>query len=335
MVADLSLRQALELDARHAGTPHALPVNVGDAYLCKHNFVYRHIRAAAVARGFGYTTRPPFWYEVLPLLSLQEIYRTRLIPYRDTRRALRDLERAHPGLFTLEELRSVDFRRNYVMHESVHAVVHTLLSAAPAPAPADERERIQLDILDRVIGESMANTAETLGNAPCDEAVHRELYALNTFMPLQPAVRARLLRVLDALGFEGTCKLVFFGYLFSNFLYRELPARQLARALAPYVALPAEPGPRRAALQLCRRGFELSERFRLVTMSTTLKLARHRGDVFELLGFDFMQLLARSEARRRVIDECARWLERGLRGSPRAGPRPGARRAGSPRRRGG
>ncbi len=323
----ISLSAALELDARFAETPNALPANFGDAFLCKHNFVYRNIRDAAIAQGFNYTTKPPFWYEILPLLSLREIYRTRLIPYRDTRRALRDLERAHPNLFTLGDLRSVDFRRNYVMHESVHGVVHSLLKQAPSQG--DEGARLRFDILDRVIGESMANAAETLGNAPCVADDHHELYVMNTFMPLRRPARARLLRVLDALGFERTFKIVFFGYVFSNFLYQELPARQIVRELAPHVQLPADARMRRAALLLFRRGFELSIRFRLEAMGATLKQAGYRGSVFELLDFDFMQLLARCETRRGLIDDCARWLERGV------GARPlSARRGGSRRRRG-
>jgi hypothetical protein len=323
----VSLSAALELDARFARTPNALPASFGDGFLCKHNFVYRNIRNAAVAAGFDYTTKPPFWYEVLPLLSLAEIYRTRLIPYHDTRRALQDLERAHPKLFTLGDLRSVDFRRNHVMHESVHCVVRSLLEAAPAPE--DGRARRRLDILDRLIGESAANAAETLGNAPCDADEHREMYAMNTFMPLRRPVRARLLRVLDALGFERTSKIVFFGYLFSNFLYQSLPVRQIARDVAPYVELPGNARTRRAALLLFRRGFELSIRFRVEATGAALKQAGYRGSVFGLLDFDFMQLLARCETRRRFIDDWARFLERGVGALPLSARRGGSRRRSS------
>lgn len=323
----VSLSAALELDAGFAETPNALPASFGDAFLCKNNFIYRNIRIAAIARGFNYTTRPPFWYEVLPLLSLEEIYRTRLIPYRDTRRALQDLEHAYPNLFTLSDLRSVDFRRNYVMHESVHCIVHSMLKEAPSSE--DERERLRFGILDRLIGEAMANAAETLGNAPCDANEHHELYVMNTFMPLRRPARARLIRVRDALGFEPTFKIVFFGYLFSNFLYQSLPAKRLVRDLAPHVELPANARTRRAAFMLFRQGFELSVRFRLEATGAALRQAGYRGAVFELLDFDFMKLLGRCETRRRLIDDCARVLERGVGALPLGSRREGSRRRSS------
>ena len=84
------LSELLELQEKCHGQ-HRLFESVGDGYLYLHNPFFRRIREAAIARGFRYSLDDAHAYFGFPLIHLDSILESRIIPYRPSFIALRHL----------------------------------------------------------------------------------------------------------------------------------------------------------------------------------------------------------------------------------------------------
>ena len=237
-----------------------LEQNFGDAFLCQHNKVYRNIRLKALNLGFTYSHEQNDAYQALPLSQLSEILLTKKIPFLDNVGVLKKIEKIMPDQTEWHEL-SQNLRKNFLLHESCHAVARELAG----PLPAGDFG------LKMLIEESFANTCELLGVVDAGDSAHRIFYEWNSYTALFES-RNNIKAALDEIGKEEFFKLIFFGYLHSNFLFDRFDDLQFNKMLAMvsegFNAKQLKTA--RALLKIC---FTLDRNFREITTNFYLKLS--------------------------------------------------------------
>ncbi len=125
---------------------------LGDGFLLEHNRLYRTIRKATLERGFILTSEFNPAYLALPLAQLESLIEKKKVPLFDNVTALREIESQIPQTSLWDEV--VDnLKRNYVFHESCHAIFRTE-SGKVFPNSMDGELRIVKILLE----ESFANT---------------------------------------------------------------------------------------------------------------------------------------------------------------------------------
>ena len=151
-----------------AGHELALDDDLGDAFLLRENPMYRNVRVRLRALGYRLSAQPPFAAHVLPLLSLHDIYRSRVVPYRANVDALRALERECPRVFDIEALRSAGLEPNPIVHESAHCLARERLRLLESKGRESARRHIALTQLV----EAYAQSVELFGAASCTTRLH-------------------------------------------------------------------------------------------------------------------------------------------------------------------
>lgn len=214
----MRLRDLLSLHDR-ALDPEALEFSLGDGVLLGRNPVFRRVRRAVRARGFGFAVDEPAGYFGFPLISLDAVLTSRVIPHRDNVSALRRLESEQPG-----ELRLADFRHNrptpnYVLHESAHAIAFDVAFSGATDAHAAMSDATMLPRV--MVGESFAMTAEYLAACCLAPGIETWLFSISSYRRHTPQ-RAAIGRFVDELGLEVVARLLVGAFLHANYLVEPL-----------------------------------------------------------------------------------------------------------------
>jgi hypothetical protein len=226
-----SLRQALSADkCLPAQRKIVLQGAFGDAFLVRYNSTYRRFRLESRRRGVRFTFNPNFPYFESPLLSLGDIVKTRTVPFLRNRQVIvRELKKCSNSKIELIDLVSP----NHVIHESAHVLANDILDDPIGQSSGDLKTRVFRILLQ----ESFAASAEVLCTIqPLVEIatssgpeLHDSFMRLNSYLYFQPKDISILRRRMTSLGTELVLKLLIFGYLHSNFLYKEIESRRLRK----------------------------------------------------------------------------------------------------------
>lgn len=237
----------------------ALNLNFGDPYLIRHNSIFRNIRNEALRLGFVFSSEPNDDYQALPLSQLPTILDSKTLPYLNNIGVLKNLELIAPDRADWRDI-SDGYRKNFVFHESCHAVAHGLSQLQ------DEQK-----FLHMLIEESFANTCELLAVIDVNDGLHRIFYEWNSYTALFEE-RTNLKNAAAEIGFENLFRFLFFGYLHSNFLNGSMEENHFNRVLkiaSIEVLSTKQLKMIKALLKIC---FTLDARFREVTTGFYIKM---------------------------------------------------------------
>jgi hypothetical protein len=212
----IRVARLLAIDAQHA-SEKSVKACVGDSYLYAKNPIYRNIRDIFLDLGCQYVNSDTrLWrdYQIWPLMCLRRILTDGVVPYLDNGVMLRRLVEENPefdipGPFMIESL-----RHNYLIHESSHCIAHRVLACREDIGNgAGSNDRF---VLDAIIGESFANTAERLAWALADTPTHILFYSINSYMSWHAEHRKIIDAALAAKGVECLFRLALATFLFQN-----------------------------------------------------------------------------------------------------------------------
>lgn len=291
---------------RHAS---GLAAVLGDSYLLRHSSIYRNVRRAVLDRGFEPSQAPPFPYFTLPFLALRDIHAKRVLPYCDNVTAVRRLVRSCPATARLrfDDVLDTGLARNYLFHESVHAIAHRIIHAMRGGPRGKPRGHDRRAIVALLVEESCANAAEAVLAASRRERAFIQLCRSNCYFGYHHPVH-ELIRLA---GVETAFEVAWLGALHANFLFRDLPATEAWRRIRRVVRDPSLPSiERRKVVAAFRVGFTLSVKFRLSTTAIYLRYLGFRKDIIRLLDFDFMPYVVDGGALEPVVHEMAAILTR-------------------------
>ncbi len=261
----------------------ALSKSLGDSFLLAHNPIYRTVRLQAVADGFSYEISTDTDYLALPLSLLETWLEQKRIFYTDNVSTLVKIESRIPQSTLWDEVYD-NLKRNFVFHESCHAVARTRSADMFGALSGDPR------LIQVLIEESFANTCELLGIAHVEDASHEVFYEFNSYIFIYE-IRPLIAELSMQLGFQNVFKMVWLTYLQSNFLYDRLDDKNFKRAAA-FLRIPLNDSQTAKKLKsLLRVCFELNPRFKEVTTGFYLRyagLVKAKRNINEI---DFMKLL--------------------------------------------
>jgi len=268
--------------------------SLGDGFLYAKNPIFRRIRKQALRRGFAFSLRDPDAYFGFPLIALETVLRTRVIPYRDNFRPLLRLEQSRRGFYALRDLRLNRPMPNYLLHESAHAVAFDSLFGRPANTRDALSEPSRL--VSVMLGEAFAMTAEYFAACCVSGHVHGWLFSINSYRHRTPAKKAVGELVLE-LGFEAVAWSVLGAFLYNNFLIDRLSRRQLEALLGAHPLASNAARAKPALLFKLRRALSslmlMSPEFRLDTSRLFLTMLGYPRDIRRVLRADPVTLLMR------------------------------------------
>jgi hypothetical protein len=203
---DLPLRALLSADGPYHTV--ALPLALGDSWLCNNAPIYTSIRYAAKSEGFSFNcdSSPLLQrYDAFPIGCLMEILASRHIPYFDNRSPMVKLANEGSILTIDATFLANNLKKNVTMHEACHCIATVVLDNAPACL-----------ITRALAAEAFANTVEILASMDCQSPAGQIFFALNSYHTVQPRL-TRLLQVARAhFTASGLFDILFFGYYLAN-----------------------------------------------------------------------------------------------------------------------
>jgi len=301
------LRDVLRAHRRYRPR-HRLAEVVGDGYLVARNEVCRKVRHALIKHGCAFSSTPPYPYYALPLIALEQIYETKVIPFVPNLWAFEEIERRRAGVLRTNDLESLAFRRNWVLHESCHLLFRHLAPAVTRKLPGFSRR--DSDILSATLIESFADAVEVLAASEievADDEMRTMLHLNgNHIERVNPSTRATRLR----LGREHALRLFIASSLTSQLLVKDADDAAVDRHLAGLIELDTyDPKTRALFRRTFRECFEMDVRFRIKTVGAYLRLRGHDGDAFELLDFDSVAVLSTPSIRALIVSACRFFAE--------------------------
>ncbi len=277
----------LELHSKN-DSPSALNKSWGDSFLLKHNAIYRAVRLQSAADGFSYQISTDTDYLALPLSQLETLLEQKKIFYTDNVSTLVKVESRIPQTTLWDEVYD-NLKRNFVFHESCHAVARTQSILIFGPLSGDQR------LIQVLLEESFANTCELLGIAHVEDASHEVFYEFNSYIFIYE-IRPLIAELNKQIGFPHVFKMVWLAYLHSNFLYNRLDDKNFNKAVT-YLQIQAFDSQTAKKLKsLLRVTFELNPRFKEVTTGFYLRYAGLVKTKRNINEIDFMKTLE-SDAR--------------------------------------
>ncbi len=211
----------------NATGPNSIRDVVGDGYLYAANPFARRVRDAALSRGYRFVPDKSSYFG-FPLLGLEALLDSRLIPHRCSMPPLRWLEDKRPDFFKLKDLDDNRPAPNYLLHESAHAVAFRQVFG---------QQRAAIVFADpdclpgTFMGEAFAMTAEYFAACAVRGKLHRWFFSISSYRHRVPAKKA-IAHCIDALGPEPVVLSVLLGFVLNNHLVEPLKLRHLERIAA-------------------------------------------------------------------------------------------------------
>ncbi len=288
--------------------PQGLEKNLGDSFLLKNNQIFKSIRYASAESKFIYQSSPNEDFQALPLSQLENILKSKSIPYTNNVQVLEKIVTILKDKISWDDI-SDGYKRNYVFHESCHAVARTLKEKA-------NQEAVDLSSLNSqrqrcfqlLLEESFANTCELLAVIDVHDQAHKLFFEINSYTFLferRPFLKAATANIGEA----ETFKFFLLIYLHSNFLRNNLNEKAFDQILKISLGknnktLGANEIKNLKALS--KIPFTLDLRFRTTTTGLHLKLSGIDKDISELFNFDLINYIANNNDLLSYIDDLAK-----------------------------
>lgn len=245
----------------------ALPECFGDRYLCANNPLFAKARGLFFASGFRYSCEADrLWrnYGSFPLLMLQEMLDSGIVPYKDTTATIRFILEHTPDLGIAAHLLLNTLQRNYLLHESAHCIAYRLLASelGTKGVISTKHEYVIVSLLC----ESYANTIERLAGALATSDVHRLFFTLNSYTDGRDRVGSLLRDAVRIFSLADTFRIGILAFMHLN-THPESPDEAAINTIID-TAFHGRPltDPKRVLLKvLVNNGFGLSKRFRTQT----------------------------------------------------------------------
>lgn len=252
--------------------------------MLEHNPIYRAIRLQTLKDGFQYQISTDTDYLALPLSQLENMLKQKKIFYSDNVSTLLKIESHIPQSTVWDEVYD-NLKRNFVFHESCHAVARTRFVEVFGSLSGDQR------LIQALIEESFANTCELLGISFVEDVTHEIFYEFNSYIFIYE-VKPLIAELQNKIGFEKLFKMVWLTYLHSNFLFNRLDDKNYKRLVA-YLqwSVGVEPDVTKKLKSLLRVAFELNPRFKEVTTAFYLRYAGLVNGRTHINEVDFMKAL--------------------------------------------
>lgn len=259
------------LDADGPNTADALRDALGDSYLCSQNRVYGLIRRQALSHGYRYVSGSmdslSVAYGVFALSCLGRILSDRAVPYFQTRTVLERVENDHPRRRVPLRFLSSNLKSNYTLHESSHGVAHETMAPNPfRVANSPDSEELST-IINALVEEAFANTAERLASMEAKSLLHQTFFAWNSYLSADAADQSVLEKAHYRFGDEATFYLLLFGHVIAN-LYSREPPTELTAGLFDCLGVESSPTSR----NLARMALNLNVAFRAETNPSYFQL---------------------------------------------------------------
>lgn len=271
--------------------------NFGDYFLIKNNSLFSKIRKAAKKASQKFTCEPNNFYQVLPMSQLEANLNRQEIPFADNLTILKKISKEVKSPIQWDEI-SDQFKKNYIFHESCHAVIrherNQVLKDFQA-LPLNEK------IIWMLLEESFANTCELLAVVDAENQAHRIFFEANSYTALFEE-RTNIKNLISTLGHEIVFKFFLLSYLHSNFLILNLDDKNL-NTILQFISTEKPTAQQLKALKaLGKIPFKLDSRFREVTTGFYLRLNGIEGAFPQVLKFNFMKLLQNNKNFKSVIN---------------------------------
>src|SRR5260221_7201765 len=186
---------------------HGLAKVLGDGFLYEHNAIFRVLRDAVLSCGFRFLPDRRFMLPVAQMLSLDEMLRSRVIPFRPSAAPVLRLASSRVGSLPFHAAPLTFPDR--LMHESAHAVAECVLKAAPGSRHF---------LVRTLLGESFANACEVVAGLYC-RSILAEIFFVNSSNLAPTLTFARALSAIGEATDEATSfRYAILCYLFANTL---------------------------------------------------------------------------------------------------------------------
>lgn len=210
MIALSQLLQAADVQPSDGRT--GIPAVLGDSYLYVKNPICRDIRDKAIAFSYSFSDQDcGLWrdYQVLPLVTLPHILTSRMIPFIDNISILARLMENKTDLAVPPHFLLTALKKNYLLHESGHAVSYAILERQNGSLLDgwSEGERF---VVEAFLCESFANTMEKIASAMAWDKMHALFFTLNSYIIYN---REHIERVRDALRVFGAKAVFALGFV--------------------------------------------------------------------------------------------------------------------------
>ena len=288
----MKLSRLLQIDAE-VKPAHSLSNNFGDARLCLQNKIFSNIRKVCLRNLFSFSPKPNTAYLALPLSQLENILRSKVIPYIDNVLVLQELEQSWPQATDWDDVTD-HLRRNFLFHESCHAVARSESLTMDYSSTEDQ-------VLQMLIEESYANTCELLAVIDANDTAHQIFYEVNSYTSLF-AEKAHLKIISEEFQDQRIFVFILLSYLFSNFLRDGLTESELSRIL---IICEIPVGPSKKLRRIAKICFTLDERFKNVTTRFYMRIHGLKTSQSNLLQFDFLSKIEKSPLLRTYIKKLA------------------------------
>ena len=147
--SNLKILRLLELHSQNLDE-NALIQNLGDAYLLKHNSIFRNVRLGALTAGYSYCSEPSDDFQAFPFSQLESILQKKSIPFFKNVGVLEKLTCKLKDQFFWDDV-SDSLKRNYVFHESCHAVARIEIHNFKSHLPMNNSELTFFEPVGRVL----------------------------------------------------------------------------------------------------------------------------------------------------------------------------------------
>lgn len=301
----MKLTNLLDQHAKFSKAPGALKDSLGDGFLLTHNHIYKAVRTKTMAAGFTFSTKQNDAYRVLPLSQLDQILKTKVIPYFDNVTVLSEIERKIPRQTIWDDV-SDNLKGNSVFHEACHAVARSFAPSLEAKLQSEAKlEPMAAKALAMLLEESFANMCELLSIIDAEDQVHRIFLELNSYVYML-GDRVHLKKSASELGASQLSTFMLLAYLHANFL-RDFTDQSFQRSLAIATTgkIPGDAKQIKSLKQLAKIAFELNPRFREVTTRFYLRLNGVDTPIASLKSFDCLKVLETSPSAKKFLAEAA------------------------------
>ena len=247
---------------------NALQDVLGDRYLCSSNSMFARVRNLFLAYGFRFSSEPTrMWrdYGSMPLLMLQEMLDTGIVPYRDNAQTLRTISSRNPSFaLPVNQLLSL-LSRNYLLHESAHCVAFRLLSSDCGFSGGLNSDK-SMYVFVCILCEAYANLVERLSAAQAISDAHRFFFTVNSFVEYREDVGSLLRDSIRLLGINQTFLIGMLTLYYLN-THEENPSNQVAETIIDiaFMGRALSDIGRGFSRALINQGFGLHQRFRTET----------------------------------------------------------------------
>ena len=305
------LRELIDFHGQHF-SKGSLKANFGDGYLMEYNPLYRSIRLSALDLGFKFSQSNYLEYQVLPLSQLESIIKTRTLPYIDNVKMLKQLVKPQLTFnFKMGDL--PEPKKNYVFHESCHAVARSLrysyFTAKKKSVLSKREEQSQAVVL--ALEEAFANTCELLAFAFCSDNAALAFLKHNNYQDPSKTDKVIIDKSIAQFGFRAVFFITLFSFLYSNCLYKKLDFKELKQVklflVTKGLVEPSEidfdqAKKRKLLLKVFSLGLSLSLGFRLNTARFCARLYGYKQSIFKLYERDPLEVLQENPQFSELID---------------------------------